>query len=79
VPRLKSSSPAPPPGDRPPVSRLSLSVAEAAEAVGLSKSYLYLAMKEGTLHFVKAGARRLIAVSELEAFLARLPQGPEAA
>ena len=67
------------PQERRQVPRLSLSVQEAAEACGVSKSFLYNCMKEGTLKFIKAGARRLITVPELEAFLARLPQGPEAA
>jgi len=82
MPRLKKLPlPPAPPSEMaaPPVPRLSLSVPEAAESTGLSQSYLYLAMKAGKLAFMKAGARRLIAVSELEAFLARLPHGPEAA
>ena len=69
----------PAPLERPPVFRLSLSIQEAAEATGLSKSYLYIAMKAGELEFVKAGARRLVMVSKLEAFLGGLPHGPEAA
>ncbi|MDR3671789.1 MAG: helix-turn-helix domain-containing protein [Holophaga sp.] len=79
MPKLKTVSPAPAPAERPPVLRLSLSVDDASDATGLSKSYLYTCMKVGTLGFVKAGARRLIAVSELQAFLSRLPHGPEAA
>jgi excisionase family DNA binding protein len=79
MPKLKTVPPAPAPPERPPVLRLSLSVDDASDATGLSKSYLYTCMKAGTLSFVKAGARRLIAVHELESFLARLPHGPEAA
>jgi len=63
----------------PAVPRLSLSVLEAAESTGLSQSFLYTCMKAGQLTFMKAGARRLIAVSELAGFLSRLPHGPEAA
>lgn len=77
MPKLKPVVPAA--VERPPVPRVSLSVQEAAEACGVSKSFLYNCMAEGKLKFIKAGSRRLIAVSELEAFLARLAQGPEAA
>jgi len=79
MPKLKNKSSIPPPAHYPLVPRVSLSVVEAAYATSLSKSYLYLAMRAGTLKYIKAGGRRLIAVSELEAFLAHLPQGPEAA
>jgi len=79
MPKRKIVPATPAPQERPPVLRLSLSVQDASEATGLSKSFLYTCMREGTLKFSKAGVRRLIAVSELEAFLARLPHGPEAA
>jgi excisionase family DNA binding protein len=79
MPKLKKESSTPPAAYHPLVPRVSLSVVEVAYATSLSKSYLYLAMKAGTLKYIKAGGRRLIAVSELEAFLAHLPQGPEAA
>ena len=79
MPKLKRQTPDTALPDRPPVPRLSLSVPEAAAATGLSKSTLYNLMEAGELRFVKVGARRLIAMAELVAFLARLPQGPEAA
>lgn len=77
MPKLKAAVPVP--VERPTVPRVSLSVQEAAESCGVSKSFLYNCMAAGTLKYVKAGSRRLIAVSELDAFLARLGQGPEAA
>ena len=58
---------------------MALSVGDAAESTGLSKSTLYNCMKAGTLKYIKAGSRRLITMAELESFLTRLPQGPEAA
>lgn len=79
MPKLSKPTPAPIPLDRRPVPRVSLSVQEAAESSGLSKSTLYNCMKDGTLRFIKVGARRLIAVSELEAFLERLSSEMEAA
>jgi excisionase family DNA binding protein len=54
------------------VPRLALRVDEAAESAGLSRSKLYQEMALGHLRFVKCGARRLIPLAELEAFLARL-------
>ncbi len=77
MPKLRKPTPAAP-AERPPVARVCLSVPEAAESTGLSKSTLYNCMKAGTLKFAKAGSRRLIAVSELEAFLARLAGTTEA-
>ncbi len=53
--------------------RLALSIAEAARASDLSKSWLYIEMANGRLPFRKAGTRRLILASDLEAFLRSLP------
>ena len=61
------------PGEPPMRSRLSVSVDDAAEMTGLSRSTLYEFMdlrKGGTLPFVKLGGRRLILVSDLLALLA---------
>jgi excisionase family DNA binding protein len=52
-----------------------LSVAKAATVSGLSRSTLYNFMKSGSLDYVKAGSRRLIFLSELDDFMARLPHG----
>lgn len=75
MPRLKPPTSQPAPVERTPVPRLSFSVPEAAESTGLSVSFLYKAMKDGALGFAKAGARRLIPIADLEAFLGRLPKG----
>lgn len=61
--------------ERPTVPRMAISVDEAAQSSGLSRSFLYGEMKAGRLHYLKAGSRRLVQVAELEAFLARLAQG----
>lgn len=45
-----------------------LTVKEAVEAYGLSRSTLYKLMR-GTLHSVRVGGRRLIPVDALEALL----------
>lgn len=63
--------------EAPPVPRLAFSVEEAAASACLSKAKLYELMKAGELRYRKCGARRLITVVDLEAFLARLPQGPQ--
>ena len=57
----------------PVVPRVSLSVDEAAESSGLSKSTLYALMGEGRLRFTKIGARRLIPIAELQALVALPP------
>ena len=62
--------------EHPPVTRLGLSVLEAAEATGLSKSLLYILMADGTLPFRKIRGRRVLAVSSLESLISP-PQGPE--
>jgi len=49
---------------------LALSVAQAAEAAGVSRSILYEEMRRtGGLKYVKIGARRLILVDDLRAWL----------
>lgn len=50
-----------------------MTVPEAVNASGMSRSAIYLALKRGDLQARKAGRRTLIAVSDLEAFLANLP------
>ena len=52
---------------------LAVSVAQAAQLSGLSRSFLYLLIREGSLPSIKVGHRRLIRVAELEAWL----QAPE--
>jgi excisionase family DNA binding protein len=52
-----------------PVPRLSLTIPEAVVASGIPRSTLYEHLRSGRLRSVKIGRRRLILVSELEAFL----------
>ena len=58
--------------EREHVPFLAYRVDQAAQASNLSRSTLYNEMRAGNLRFVKCGARRLIPVAELEAFLSRL-------
>lgn len=58
-----------------PIPRLSVGVEEAAELLGLGRSSVFNLMKDGQLRSIKVGKRRLIAMSELEAFLSRLQNG----
>lgn len=46
---------------------------EAVQFSGLSRSFIYEAMKRGELSARKAGRRTLISFSELEEYLANLP------
>jgi excisionase family DNA binding protein len=45
-------------------------VKEAAELIGVSRSMLYLLMKNGALRTVKLGGRRLVPRDAIEALLA---------
>jgi excisionase family DNA binding protein len=58
--------------------KLSVSVDDAAEMTGLSRSSLYERMQVGELPFIKLGARRLILVSDLLALLAAHRSEPAA-
>jgi excisionase family DNA binding protein len=57
-------------------SRLSVSVDDAAEMTGVSRSSLYERMQGGELPFIKLGVRRLILVSDLIALLAAHRSAP---
>ena len=50
--------------------RISVSVEEAAEMVGLGRSTLYVALTSGELPSMKIGKRRLIRVDALKAWVA---------
>lgn len=53
----------------PIVEPIALRINDAATASGLSRSKIYQLISEGRLHAIKAGGRRLILRSDLEAFL----------
>jgi excisionase family DNA binding protein len=53
--------------DTPP--RLALTIAEAAQSTGLSRSRLYLEVGAGRLRIKKSGRRTLVMMSELQRFL----------
>ena len=76
MPKLRKLPPTP--TAFPPVERVALSIPEVAQATNLSKSTLYTCMKAGTLKFIKCGARRLVSVSEVPLFLARLAECDDA-
>jgi excisionase family DNA binding protein len=52
--------------------RLAVSPAEAARIAGIGRTKLYEALGSGTLPSCKLGTRRLVRVSEIEAWLQRL-------
>ena len=56
---------------------ISLTIKQATEASGLSRSALYLAMRDGNLPSKKAGRRRLILASALSEFISSLPDVPK--
>jgi excisionase family DNA binding protein len=56
--------------------RLAYTVAQAARALGLSKSMIYDQLRANRLAFVKVGKRRAITRQQIDAWLAGLPTGP---
>ena len=56
-----------------PPPRLLLSVADAARALGIARSHLYLLMDRGLITSVHIGRCRRIPVVELERFVTTLP------
>lgn len=65
-------------GARKERSRLGLSVTEAAEDSGLSRSTLYLLMTEGELPYSKVRGRRVIQPEDVRRLLERHRHGPAA-
>ena len=55
----------------PAGARLAYSVAEAAQATGLSRDLLYDEMRAGRLAYLKIGRRRIITRQQLDAFLSK--------
>ncbi len=53
--------------------RLVYSVSEAAEALGVSRGWVYLRMQDGTIAAKKIGGRTVIAVEELDRLLDEAP------
>jgi excisionase family DNA binding protein len=53
------------------IAPLRVGIPEAARILGVSRSRIYLRLREGSLACVKEGGRTLIAISEIEAYVAR--------
>jgi hypothetical protein len=53
----------------PTLEPLAVSVAQGAEAAGVSRSVLYQEMATGRLRFAKIGARRIIILEDLRVWL----------
>lgn len=52
---------------------IAVSIPDAVNATGLSRSAIYEALKRGDLTARKAGRRTLISFADLEAYMANLP------
>lgn len=52
---------------------IAVTIPDAVNATGLSRSAIYEALKRGDLTARKAGRRTLISFADLEAYLANLP------
>lgn len=72
--KVEPAEPPPPPPAPPPVialpsEKLAYGIKEAASALGVSKTTIWRAMKEGKLSAVKVGNRTLIKTDALQAWL----------
>lgn len=56
-----------------PGRRLAYSIREAADAIGVSRSSMYLEIAEGRLRVRKVGRRSVISDADLSTWLATLP------
>ena len=63
------------PGTRSQVPRVALTVGEAAEAIGVSPDF-FSKHVAGELRIVRRGAKKLVAVRELESWLERAAARP---
>lgn len=54
--------------------RFAYSMAEAAEALGVSRPYVYTLLAEGKLQSFQLGRRRLIPANSLESLVERLTE-----
>jgi excisionase family DNA binding protein len=59
--------------DQSQPARLSYTLKEVQELVGISRSAIYLALADGDLRAVKAGRRTLVLAKDLQAWLETLP------
>ena len=64
--------PQPQPEPARTIALVSYSVEDAAEALGIGRTFAFHLIKEGKLKALKCGRRTLIPVAEVEAFLSRL-------
>ncbi len=56
-----------------PISRLALTVPEAAEAIGVSPRQIYNLARDYGLPTIKLGGRRLVRLADLERWLSEQP------
>lgn len=57
---------------------LTYSIIEAAKVLGISKTLAYEAAERGEIPSIKIGARRVVPIAALEAFLNHVPSGSPA-
>jgi len=74
MPRKNAQLVVPPPAPNP-LKKVFHSVEEAAEILSLGRTTVFALIKEGQIHSVKIGKRRLVAATELDAYAIRLQEG----
>ena len=75
MPKLKYQPAPASPVVSEPIKKALLSVEEFAEATNLCRTMVYKLIKQGQVHTVSVGSRRLIPATEPEAFVLRLQRG----
>ena len=58
--------------------KIAISIPEAVQISGLSRSYLYEKLSSGEVESRRAGKRRLVLLSSLKNFINNLPSRPAA-
>jgi predicted DNA-binding transcriptional regulator AlpA len=58
---------------QPSLTKIALTIPETVQASGLSRSTIYIAIREGALPARKCGARTVVLDADLRRFLRRLP------
>jgi len=74
MPKLKAQPTQAPPVVPAPIHKVLFSVEEAAVSLSMGRTTVFNLIKEGQIHAVKIGKRRLVAATELEAFALRLQE-----
>lgn len=72
MPRLRTDNPGKAPIGSTPIKKILYSVEDTAAALSMGRTTIFALIVEGQIKSVKIGKRRLVAASEIEAYVERL-------